>query len=310
MKSLFYISFFLVLVLNAQAGDFAQELCGSDAKESKLVSGWKKKEGKYCSQVACKIGNRDIQREKCFYQKEYENEVTVTYNDSFHGPETTGYEGKAEFVQLYENDSCFDACRPMKKKLLGLKLKDEVGLDRESCRQCFEARDHKKYDDSIHYKEIGKRLYPSEKCYQLCKDPKGPFVLERKPTVECQQCVGLNGFTAEAFEYMLVNDGTCFEIDKDNTKRKVPNHFCAPHDGIILTYYKSGSPYTLSTIFMKKKPICQELDEKTGGVLYKKGVDSSYCETAAMDNSDRNHIPEKTSNGNSKRPSKGNATKQ
>lgn len=310
MKSLFFISFCFLLGVNALAGDFAQELCGPESKESKLVSAWKKKDGKYCSQVTCKIANRDLQREKCFYQKEHENEVTITYDDSYRGPESAGYEGKAEFVQLNENDSCFDACRPMKKKILGLKLKDEVGLNRESCRQCFEARDHKKYDESIHYKEIGKRLYPSEKCYQLCKDPKGPIVLDRKPSVECQQCVGLNGFTAEAFEYMLVKDGNCFEIDKENAKRKVPNHFCAPHDGIILTYYKSGSPYTLSTIFMKKKPICQELDDKTDGALYIKGVDSSNCETAAMDNSDRNHVPDKTSNGNSKQPSKGSATKQ
>src|SRR3989344_2271569 len=114
MKSLFFISFCFLLGVNALAGDFAQELCGPESKESKLVSTWKKKDGKYCSQVTCKIANRDLQREKCFYQKEYENEVTITYDDSFRGPESAGYEGKAEFVQLNENDSCFDACRPIK----------------------------------------------------------------------------------------------------------------------------------------------------------------------------------------------------
>jgi hypothetical protein len=61
---------------------------------------------------------------------------------------------------------------------------------------------------------------------------------------------------------------------------------------------------------MKKKPICQELDDKTDGALYTRSVDSSNCETAAMDNSDRNHLPEKSGNDSSKQPSKGRATKQ
>ncbi|MCM2351070.1 MAG: hypothetical protein NDI69_13695 [Bacteriovoracaceae bacterium] len=303
---------FLLLTTSSWANDFAQKLCDADSTKAQLLSPWKKKNKKYCTQVACQRGANSITREKCFYQEEHENEVVVTYSDDVNvtGPNLMADQSRAEFVRLHEEDSCFNACAPVKKKGL-LKIKLIAGLERDSCRECFEKREHKPYDESFEYKEIGKRLYPSQKCFFLCRDPKGPIVTERKLSPACQQCVGANGLRGEDFSYMLNHEKNCFEVDFDNEVRSVPAHLCArPVDEIILTHYQSDSPYNLSTIFLKQKPPCRELDNRTNGLLYKRSVDHSHCDSEARDNSDRNNIPEKSVTPKSKSISGNNTSKQ
>lgn len=277
----------------AYADEFARHLCDQEATEAKLLQPWKKKEGKFCTEVFCQVGKNTIKREKCFYQQEHENEVVMTYNDMIDGPEVAGMKGHAEFVRLHDVDACYVACRPEKRKILGISVKDAVGLKRESCQECFKKREHFKYDSSFHYQEVGKRLFPSQKCYQMCIDPLGPILQDRKLTVDCEKCVGLNGHAPEQFDYVLTKRNECLEIDQSLERRLVPNHFCASTD-VIYTQYQQASSYTLKTIFLKKKPDCFEVDDRTVGGLYKISVNPSRCERPVTDNTDRSIIPDKS----------------
>lgn len=298
--------FFLIFSPVVEAKQMAQDLCDPDSTKAELISPWKEKKDKHCMEVSCQTGPKSIKREKCFYQKEHQNEVIVTYEDVVSGPELLAYQSRAEFVRLHDGEACFDACRPQEKKGI-FKNKIISGLERESCRQCFEKRAHAPYDESFEYKEIGKRLYPSQKCFLLCRDPKGPIVTERKLSPECLACVGGDGIAGESFEYMLDQEGECFEVDSERKVRTVPRHLCAKQNQLILTHYENGSAYTVKTILFKEKPECHELDNRTNGSLYKKIVHAGHCDIKDKDNSDRNIIPEKNPNQKS-RPRLGNGS--
>ena len=184
---------------------------------------------------------------------------------------------------MHEGEVCLEACLPVEKKAFGMKMKTEQGLDRETCRTCFMNRRDSIYDGSYHYKAIGKTLYTGNKCSEYCLDKKGPIQLAHAPSLECQQCVGINGFPGEKFSYLL--DGKhCFELDSTNRRRVVPMSFCKQTENVITTIYKAKRD---GNFIFGYTDICEEIDEKTMGNIFRKTVSSNLCVTEAVDDSDR-----------------------
>lgn len=284
--------------------EFVERLCEGSSPENKLVSNWRKSDDGFCAEVFCKDGEREIQRKKCFVHKSKEEPNTIweTYNDTIKAPNSYGIKGFGYDRRLYPGESCFNECTPVKKSILGIRIKDEFGLERESCRSCFANLKINKRDSNYFIPEVNMTMYSGMKCYSLCRLPKGEFKKSRDYSPECQSCVGMNGLMPEKFDYLVNQDNSCWEVEKMETIRAVPHHICKDKENLLTTSYKSGSAYTFKTIFMKNEPECHEIDEETAGELYDRLVDPSHCRTENIVDTDRS-IPTKDNASSGKRTS-------
>lgn len=308
MKRLFLFALISFNITIAHSAEYAQELCG-EGFSSTPVNDWKGDEKKFCRKAVCKNETLEISRERCVSPlKDVENIISVSTQDHIRGPNIASYKSKADFVYIEEGDACFESCKPEEVKKL-FSTKTISGLQRPACVECFKNRKGE-YDNSFEYKEIGKRLFPNQKCYFACRDPKGPIVTSRKLKTECEQCVGLNGHQGEKFEYLKDRQGQCYEIDYNNGKWTVPSFLCGKNKNLMTTTYEWGSSYTVKTIFFKEKPDCKEVDTQTGGRIFSRVVGSSFCDTGSKDNSDRSIVPDKSSPGKSNSKNGSSATKQ
>lgn len=303
---------FAVLILfttSVFASDFSEEVCGPEYNTTRAIKDWYGDAKSLCRKVFCKNDTVEIERESCLQpMKDTENIIMVKTGDNYRGQQSTGYKGKADFVYIEEGDMCFDACKPVEeKKLFGKKVVSS--FERSSCIECFKNRKGE-YDNSFEYKEIGKRLYPNQKCYFACRDPKGPIVTSRKLTQECEQCVGLNGHPGEKFRHLVDKDGQCYEIDSEYRRWSVPYFLCGKNKDLMSTTFQWESSYSVKTIFFKEKPKCREIDTETGGKIFSRVVGSSFCESENKDNSDRGIIPDKSKPVKSNSKTGSSATKQ
>lgn len=294
------------MTIGAQPNDqeLVQRLCEGSSPQNKLVSNWKESDDGFCAEVFCRDGEREIQRKKCFSHKSKEEPNTVweTYSDTVKAPDSYGYHGYANDRRLYPGESCYDECAPVKKKILGIRVKDEFGLNRESCRSCFANLKTNKRDSDYFIPEVNMTMYSGMKCYSLCRLPKGEFKNSRDYSPECQSCVGMNGLMPEKFDYLVNQENSCWEVEKMEKIRAVPHHICQGKENLITTRYSSGSAYTFKTIFMKKEPECHEIDDVTAGKLYDRLVDPSHCRTENIVDTDRS-IQSKDNAGSGKRNS-------
>lgn len=309
MKTFFFSAFILFNASWANAADFAQELCGEEYTTATPVKDWYGDEKNFCRKAYCKNDVVEVDRERCVKpSKDQENIIMIVTEDQVKGHDVMGYKGKADFVYIEDGDMCFEACKPAEeKKLFGKKIVS--GLSRKSCVECFKNRKGN-YENSFEYKEVGKRLFPNQKCYFACRDPKGPIVTSRKLTTECEQCVGLNGHPGEYFQHLVDKDGQCYEIDSNNRRWSVPYFFCGKNKNIMTTTFEFASSYTVRTLLFKEKPQCKEIDVQTGGQIFSRVVGSSFCESENKNNSDRTIIPDKSNPSKSKSKSGNSATKQ
>lgn len=309
MKRLFFFALIAISMTTSHSAEYAQELCGEGFSSITPINDWIGDEKKFCKKAICKNDVVEISRERCVSpMKEVENIISVETEDHIKGHNLLSYKGKADFVYIEEGDACFEACKPEEVKKL-FSTKTVSGLKRPSCVECFKKRKGE-YDNSFEYKEIGKRLYPNQKCYFACRDAKGPIVTSRKLKTECEQCVGLNGHQGEEFRYLKDRHGQCYEIDYDNGKWTVPAFLCGKNKDLMTTTYEWGSSYSVKTILFKQKPDCKEVDVQTGGHFFSRVVSSSFCDTESKDNSDRSIVPDKSSPGKSNSKARSSATKQ
>ena len=284
MKNLSFVLIALLFTLPAFA-DLASNICDPSASRATLVSNWERdprpERNELCAKADCVRSGVTIQREKCIVTepvKGRENTVSVRYSEWVTNGNTSTQNGKLNRIVVGRQDQCFNACNPR-------------GIRRRECLDCFKNRTDTIYDESLNYPEIGRVLLPGTKCHELCKDPEGPFVVQRVLTPACQQCVGINGLVAEAFQYMHVSSGRCFEVDKDNKYRMVDVSFCQNATELINTTFEIEKSW--SELFSGGKGRCLELDDKTFGQIYKISAEMSKCDVTPINNDDRNAVSER-----------------
>lgn len=297
------LAIFLISTSLYANSDMARKICDTDQGTATLLNNWKKESAtKYCAEVRCVNASDSFNRIRCFAKRDHmgENKLVIITTDL----RSASMKSRGEMLTINAQEPCFDFCKPEK----GM-LKIKKGLERESCVECLKERSLTyKEPVFIDYPEIGKPLEKNTKCYYQCVDKDGPIQKERILSPECISCVGLNGIAPEKFEYLQTKSGKCFEVDKDKRILSIDKISCqkAGND-LLLTYYNSVK--TFSEWIFNQPSTCYELDEATGGLMFKEMTKASHCEFSSIDDSDRNIVNDKE---NTERPSqkKSSATKQ
>lgn len=279
--------------------------CDESSHFKELVSPWdySKKEG-ICIEIKCATDETRMERKRCFKEGNHPNTIALHIDDRTWGPDSNGYHGTFQEIVLVPGEKCFEECRPVERRTFGIKRKDQYGIDRESCRQCFAQRSELTREEIYYIPEVEKTLYKGMKCHHLCQFEKGEFSDKREFSVDCQKCVGMNGHEPETFQYLLNKKGTCYEVDSDDKRRSLAQRFCQGEDAPILTQYEDGSSFSFQVYFLGRDPKCYEVDEKTGGRIYKREVSGDHCQEEAVDDSERGSgKDERDDNGKDSAPS-------
>lgn len=266
---------FLVLCSVAIAKTDPKRVCDEGAVESRLLKDWKKnKKDRYCLEVECKLKDKTMQREKCFFESGSPNVIFVSTSDLYPG----SLKSRADKVFLNSEEKCTDACMDGMKK---------------SCLACFKERALEyKEEEFINYPEIGKPIRRGTKCFYACQDKEGPIQKTRVLSQECISCVGVNGATAEKFEYLQTKLGACFELDSQRRLFRVEPTLCKEAgDKLHQTTYRSSQSF--SQWLFNANAGCFEVDELTMGSIVKIETDGTHCGSGTeVNNSDRNLIKE------------------
>ena len=290
MQFLFIVLTFLATMNSIMASEVTNpyQICGNNSSDSKVISPWKKTSKGYCAEVSCAIADNQVKRTKCFHhlEEKYPNTIWETYSDDVKSQNSVGYEGFAYDRRLYPGEDCFNECRPVKSSVLGIALKAKSGLELVACRQCFSKLDN--LDRNLNYTIPGMNLtlYSGMKCHHLCRLPKGEFSDFRDYSAECKSCVGMGGLEAEKFDYLLTQSGECWEVEKKQKKRPVPNHLCQKKEELIFTHYQSDSR-TIKSIIFQQDPKCREIDNVSAGKIFNQNVASSLCNKESIVDNDR-----------------------
>lgn len=299
MKEFFAMTLILILSAGAfGATNLASLICEPGVAPVRIASGWKaeksKKHDQVCASAICKNDKLEYERIKCIREqvKGQENTVVVSYTSLISQSNSFKSMSSVEWHTINKEDQCFDACKPGKQG-----SKTVAGLERESCMECFQNRGYRGKED-LNYPEIGKMIDAGSKCYKACQDKPGPIVSERVLSIECQQCVGFNKANKEQFYYVLTQKGECLEIDKNLVRYKVKEEVCKKAPGLIHTYYAKGK--TIQSWVSGGESHCNELDEETGGQIFKARVLLSKCEASSINDADRNLFSDRPATGTKK----------
>lgn len=291
-------TFFLMMLLisfSVVAGTDPAKVCGEDAVSSRLLKDWKKNDkDRYCVEAECSFKDKNLKREKCFFQNGEVGANVVFVSTSDHA--SGSYRSRADKVFLNGEEKCTDACME--------------GVKKKSCQECFKTRALEyKEEEFINYPEIGKPIRKGTKCYSACMDKAGPIQKTRVLTPECSSCVGVNGFTAEKFEYIQTKTGVCVQLDSQRKVYIVDRILCkeAGKDLSLTTYRSSKSA---AQWFFNQPPGCFEVDELTYGHIVKIEVDADRCGQPSVNDSDRNLIKEDKPKSKSKTGSTSSSSKQ
>lgn len=325
----------LVLITIFQSSTFASSLeariCGNSYSKAELLKDWEVEKStnycsytncsydelsrvnkilsdrvgeKYCATASCSNESKKLKITKCFLQSD-----SKTFNFMLKTQEINKEKLlEAHFVdksfEMHENDVCFEACKTINNKIIPLSFFNQSGLNRESCQNCFKNRETyiPDTDDFISYPEIGKKFYKGQLCYELCKDPRGEILIDRKLSLQCKECIGLSQPQMK-FTYILSKDKTCYEHREKGTLSAVAPEVCLA-ENFVLTKYEKDYTLTIAILFGVGKYPCTEVDSLTGGNLLKKFVEPSLCdEEKSINNTNRNSVNEKNNNHiNIKRP--------
>ena len=295
MKSVFwlFLSLFYCLYVSAtEPGEF----CDPGTQKSELISDWSDVGEKHCLEVQCLKEGETIQRSRCFKSGTHANTIEVYFRDIIRGEELYAEKSFFKEVVLVPGVTCFDECRPKEEMVLGLWRSTKKGLERDSCKRCFQNRGDEPQEEPYYLEKAQKWLYPGMRCYHRCQFIKGEFSQQRPYPLECKKCVGMDGHEALEFEYLITKDGTCYEYDFENKKIPVDEIVCQKYSRVISTYYKKGSEYSLRVLLWKEDPECLEVDEKTHGSMFTKTVESSLCLEESVDDSSRNRSKDNDTN--------------
>lgn len=297
MKQLFL--FFIIFSKLAFAVDNVvnnktlEELCPQgESNKSVMLQQWKwdSLDKNFCFKANCEGKDFNFKFHKCLKQnKEFPNTIRYSYYKNGKMPHASGISEYGNEVVLYGGDQCFEECKPINKKFLGLVKNIDAGFDRNECVECLAIRSEQEPKVQI-IQGTDKKLIPGTKCHIVCQPKKGPYQEKQDYSEECKKCVGLDGYPAEEFLYMISRNKKCYEVSNREVLRGVPEELCIGKKPLYSTEYAYESLSGFQTFFLKEKPRCLEVDGITGGSLYAQVVEDEECNKKSVDDSERINI--------------------
>lgn len=316
MKNRWTFLLIFIIIRPLWAKSLEERICGNKFNSASLSSDWKinnspsfcemyphhcneemraqeyeikrDKVGKtFCASASCFNENQKVELQKCFYQttsnlfhyiiKRQENKVTESRTFSF---------------PITDKDVCYEDCKTIKNRFLPFSILETRGLNRESCQKCFMERDDDINFDksSISYPEIGQKFYRGQKCFELCKDPDDRIVFDRKLSLDCQKCVGINGYKGDSFRFIKTKNGECFEVENDLKIRATIPQACNS-EKTTFTFFKKEKSSTFYQFFKDAESPCFEMDNQSGGRLLIRQTDQSHCEKEQFPNNINRNMP-------------------
>jgi len=286
LRIIIFTLLFSGVVFAQSPGTEHLNLCLPDTVSANLESSWKQGEHGTCIKLVCVQPRSQFRRERCYRKRSSEEPNTVVISNADELP--NGYMLKGISLILGPTLDCYDECKPESRKFLMFTLRPKQGLERKSCHSCLAKLPIYVDDTSYKLPETGQMLFAGSKCWDVCHYKAGQFLDQRILSESCRQCVGLDGLSPEKFKHVQTKSGECIEIDDLGDSRSVASGACAGANPLYTTEFKKITTEKI-TGFMSSsiESNCLEVDESSGGKVFRRAMDDEFCITEAVNDSGR-----------------------